>query len=89
MGGWSAMAGTHRFVVPDDAHAREPAEALASYGFAYVTALPSSRGTDWTVTVVDDGPYPPGHSERIEIVDLSLVGLSTESAVRTTGQTPE
>jgi hypothetical protein len=38
MTGWSAMAGTHQFVVPDDTHAHQLAQALASHGFAYVTA---------------------------------------------------
>jgi hypothetical protein len=38
MTGWSAMAGTHQFVVPDHTHAHQLAQALASHGFAYVTA---------------------------------------------------
>ncbi|TDB97251.1 hypothetical protein E1091_08660 [Micromonospora fluostatini] len=55
--GWSAMAGSHQFVVPDDPQAYQLAEALASYGFAYVTGRPSSCG-GWMVTAVDEGPYP-------------------------------
>ncbi|MGC5311658.1 hypothetical protein [Micromonospora zamorensis] len=57
MTGWSAMAGTHEFVVPDDTHAHQLADALASHGFAYVTGRKSRRG-GWVVTAVDDGPYP-------------------------------
>jgi hypothetical protein len=57
MTGWSAMAGTHEFVVPDHTHAQQLAQALGSHGFAYVTARPSPRG-GWIVIAVDDGPYP-------------------------------
>ncbi|GAA3782676.1 hypothetical protein GCM10022225_83710 [Plantactinospora mayteni] len=57
MAGWSAMAGTHEFVVPDDVHAQELARALAAHGFAYVTARPHV-GEGWTVTALDEGPYP-------------------------------
>ncbi|WP_436534372.1 hypothetical protein [Actinoplanes sp. HUAS TT8] len=63
MTGWSAMAGTHRFTVPDDYYAQQLAEALASYGFAHVTARSSPSG-GWVVIAVDDGPYavdPIGH----------------------------
>jgi hypothetical protein len=55
--GWSAMAGTHRFVVPDGTRAQQLAEALAAHGFALVTAGPLRRG-GWAVDAVDEGPYP-------------------------------
>ncbi len=57
MSGWSAMAGTHTFVVPGDTNAQSLAEALAAHGFAVVTAKPSDS-TGWMVTALDEGPYP-------------------------------
>lgn len=58
MAGWSAVSGTHDFVVPDEEHARALAEALAAYGFALVTAKPARQADGWTVTAFDEGPYP-------------------------------
>ncbi|MEU2170941.1 hypothetical protein ACH47V_25795 [Micromonospora chersina] len=85
MGGWSAIAGTHEFVVPDEAHANQLARALASYGFAYVTARPSPRG-GWMVSAVDDGPYPAdatGHRM------IDAVGRAAAVIARQHGGYPE
>lgn len=79
MAGWSAMAGTHRFVVPDDVDARELAQALAAYGFAYVMAWPDWR-EGWTVTAFDEGPYPvdaTGH-RIIDAVGRAAAALAGE-----------
>ncbi len=70
MAGWSAVSGTHDFVVPDEEHARALAEALAAYGFALVTARPARSTNGWTVTAFDEGPYP-----------VSVVGRRTIDAV--------
>jgi hypothetical protein len=56
MAGWSAVAGTHDFVAPDENNACLLAEALAAYGFPLVTARPSA-GNRWLVVAYDDGPY--------------------------------
>jgi hypothetical protein len=85
MTGWSAMAGTHQFVVPDDTHAHALARALASHGFAYVTARPSPRG-GWMVNAVDDGPYPvdaTGHRM------IDAVGRAAAVLARQHGGYPE
>ncbi|MGC5332824.1 hypothetical protein [Micromonospora sp. DT62] len=85
MTGWSAMAGTHQFVVPDDTHAHELAQALASHGFAYVTARPSPRG-GWMVSAVDEGPYPvsvTGHRT------IDAVGRAAAVIARQHGGYPE
>jgi hypothetical protein len=60
------MATTHLFAVPDRAHARALADALAGYGFRLVTARPLAGQmrfdpelqTWWGVLVFDDGRYP-------------------------------
>ncbi|MEV7231983.1 hypothetical protein AB0M79_33995 [Polymorphospora sp. NPDC051019] len=57
MAGWTAVAGTHDFVVLDEGQARALAQALAGYGFALVTANPSWHEDGWTVTAFDEGPY--------------------------------
>ena len=66
---WTAMAGKHTFVVPDEHQARALADAFVAFGYPLVMAGPhdmsrfvpewdSDRAvTDWTVTVVDEGPY--------------------------------
>ncbi|MEG3636724.1 hypothetical protein [Micromonospora palythoicola] len=59
MTGWSAVAGTHAFVVPGEEQARALAEDLAAYGFALVTARPARHAAGWAVTAFDEGPYPP------------------------------
>jgi hypothetical protein len=85
MTGWSAMAGTHQFVVADDRHADQLARALASHGFAYVSARPSPRG-GWMVTAEDDGPYPAdttGHRM------IDAVGRSAAVIARLHGGHPE
>ena len=61
------MAGKHTFVVPDEHQARALAEAFVAFGYPLVTAGPHDMsrfipdrdlsGADWTVTVVDEGPY--------------------------------
>lgn len=55
--GWSAMAGMHDFVVPDEAAAQASAEELAAYGFPRVLARPHPDG-GWLVMALDEGPYP-------------------------------
>ncbi|WP_328414797.1 hypothetical protein OG470_21235 [Micromonospora sp. NBC_00389] len=57
MAGWSAMAGMHDFVVPDEAAAQASAEELAAYGFPRVLARPHPDG-GWLVMALDEGPYP-------------------------------
>ncbi|MFF0772241.1 hypothetical protein ACFYUK_25370 [Nonomuraea wenchangensis] len=57
MAGWSAMAGMHDFVVPDEVAARALAEQLAEYGFSCVFARPHPHG-GWLVMALDEGPYP-------------------------------
>jgi hypothetical protein len=37
---WTAMAGKHTFVVPDEHHARALADAFIAFGFSLVTAGP-------------------------------------------------
>lgn len=59
MAGWSAVSGTHDFVVPDEEHAQALARALAAYGFPLVSARPARQAEGWTVTAFDEGPYPP------------------------------
>ncbi len=66
---WTAMAGKHTFVVPDEHQARALADAFVAFGFPLVMAGPHDMSrfvpewdrdravTDWTVTVVDEGPY--------------------------------
>lgn len=56
MAGWSAVAGTHSFVVPDRTRAEQLVEKLAAFGFARVLARPRQPAT-WVVIAVDDGPY--------------------------------
>lgn len=56
MAGWSAVAGTHNFVVPDRTRAEQLVEKLATFGFARVVAWPRQLAT-WMVSAVDDGPY--------------------------------
>jgi hypothetical protein len=85
MTGWSAMAGTHQFVVPDDTHAHELAQALVSHGFAYVTGRSSSRG-GWMVTAVDDGPYPV---DAIGHRMIDAVGRAAALIARQHGGYPE
>ncbi|MEV4753875.1 hypothetical protein AB0J86_01980 [Micromonospora sp. NPDC049559] len=73
------MAGTHEFVVPDEARARELARALAGYGFALVTAWPSD-GDGWRVTALDEGPYPVdavGH-RQIEAVARAAAAIARQ-----------
>lgn len=57
MAGWSAVAGTHDYVVPDRTSAEALAEALAEYGFATVVARPG-QPEGWIVSALDEGPYP-------------------------------
>jgi hypothetical protein len=79
MTGWSAMAGTHQFVVPDDTHAHQLARALGAHGFAYVTARPPPRG-GWIVTAVDEGPCPvdaTGH-RMIDAVDRAAAFIARQ-----------
>ncbi|MER5458050.1 hypothetical protein ABT008_25075 [Micromonospora sp. NPDC002389] len=59
MTGWSAVAGTHAFVVPGEDEARALAEELAGYGFSLVTAGPARHTAGWAVMAFDEGPYPP------------------------------
>ncbi|MFG1925964.1 hypothetical protein [Cryptosporangium sp. NPDC048952] len=47
MTGWSALAGTHQYVVPDETHADALAKALSAYGFADVTARPWHSVAGW------------------------------------------
>jgi hypothetical protein len=66
---WTAMAGKHTFVVPDEHQARALADAFVAFGYPLVMAGPHDMSrfvperdrdravTDWTVTVVDEGPY--------------------------------
>jgi predicted alpha/beta-hydrolase family hydrolase len=66
---WTAMAGKHTFVVPDEHRARALADAFVAFGYPLVMAGPHDMSrfvpewdrdravTDWTVTVVDEGPY--------------------------------
>ena len=64
---WTAMAGKRTFVVPDEHHARALVDAFIAFGFPLVAAGPHDMskfipdrdlsGADWTVTVVDEGPY--------------------------------
>ncbi|GAA2915820.1 hypothetical protein BXY51_009197 [Actinoplanes cyaneus] len=85
MAGWSAMAGTHQFVVPDDERAHELAQALASHGFAYVSGRSSPRG-GWMVSAVDEGPYPvdvTGHRM------IDAVGRAAAVIARQCGGYPE
>jgi hypothetical protein len=58
MTGWSAMAGTHDFLVPGEESARGLADALAEHGFSLVTGQPAGEGNWWAVTAFDEGPYP-------------------------------
>ncbi|WP_125727687.1 hypothetical protein [Kibdelosporangium aridum] len=67
MSEWTAMAGTSLFVVPDEERAHALAEALAQFGYPRVTARPTRPAPldldtvmepTWTVTVLDEGPYP-------------------------------
>ncbi|MBM7491908.1 hypothetical protein JOD64_003130 [Micromonospora luteifusca] len=51
------MAGTHDFVVPDEASAQASAEELAAHGFPRVFARPHPDG-GWVVMALDEGPYP-------------------------------
>ncbi|GAA3685151.1 hypothetical protein GCM10022224_057320 [Nonomuraea antimicrobica] len=51
------MAGTHDFVVADEAVARALAGRLAEYGFPRVLARPHPDG-GWLVMALDAGPYP-------------------------------
>lgn len=79
MAGWSAMAGTHEFVVPDETYAQELAKALAAYGFPEVKARPSD-GDDWRVTALDEGPYPVdalGH-RQIEAVARAAAAIARQ-----------
>ncbi|GII59820.1 hypothetical protein Pth03_82090 [Planotetraspora thailandica] len=85
MAGWSAMAGTHQFVVPDDAQAQALGQALAAHGFARVTARPSPSG-GWRVTAFDEGPYavdPMGHRM------IEAVGRAATAVARQHGGYPE
>ena len=66
---WTAMAGKHTFVVPDEHQARALADAFVAFGYPLVMAGPHDMSrfvpewdrdqavTDWTVTVLDEGPY--------------------------------
>ena len=66
---WTAMAGRRTFVVPDEHQARTLADAFVAFGYPLVIAGPHDMSrfvpewdrdravTDWTVTVVDEGPY--------------------------------
>lgn len=59
MAGWSAVAGTHDYAVPDRTSAEALAGALADYGFATVVARPG-HAEGWIVRALDEGPYPVG-----------------------------
>jgi len=86
MAGWSAVSGTHSFVVPDEEQARTLAQALATYGFALVTAGPTRRADGWTVTAFDEGPYPTdvaGHRT------IDAVGRQAAVIARQHGGYPE
>src|SRR3954451_4691753 len=76
MAGWSAIAGTNDFLVPDEEHAQSLAEALTTYGFALVTARPDRLGDDWRVTAFDEGPYPTGFAGN-RMID----GVARQAAV--------
>ncbi|MGI5524923.1 hypothetical protein ACQEUX_28865 [Micromonospora sp. CA-259024] len=63
------MAGTHDFVVPDEAAAQASAGELAAYGFPRVFARPRPDG-GWVVMALDEGPYPVdtvGHRQIEEV----------------------
>ncbi|MEH0982203.1 hypothetical protein [Micromonospora sp. CPCC 205556] len=75
--GWSAMAGMHDFVVPDEAAAQASAEELAAYGFPRVLARPHRDG-GWLVMALDEGPYPVdtvGH-RQIEAVSGEAAAIA-------------
>jgi hypothetical protein len=66
---WTARAGRHTFVVPGEHQAPALVDAFVAFGYPLVTAGPHDMSrfvpecdrdqsvTDWTVTVVDEGPY--------------------------------
>ncbi|MEW9528845.1 hypothetical protein [Microbispora sp. NPDC049125] len=85
MAGWSAMAGTHQFVVPDDTQAKALGQALAAHGFARVTARPSPQG-GWRITAFDEGPYPVDHMGHRMI---EAVGRAAAAIARQHGGYPE
>ncbi|WBB48476.1 hypothetical protein O3597_25900 [Verrucosispora sp. WMMA2044] len=86
MTGWSAVAGTHAFVVPGEEQARALAEDLAAYGFALVTARPARQAAGWAVMAFDEGPYPPdaaGHRS------IDAVGRQAAAVARRHGGYPD
>ncbi len=85
MAGWSAMAGTHTFVVPDEDVAAELADALLRHRFPATTARPwrpagSFEDTGWLVTAYDPGPYAVDEQGRrdIEAVARVAAGIARE-----------
>jgi hypothetical protein len=75
--GWTAMAGMHDFVLPDEAAAQASAEELAAYGFPRVLARPHPDG-GWLVMALDEGPYPVdtvGH-RQIEAVSREAAAIA-------------
>ena len=81
MTGWSAVAGTHSFAVPDEQQARGLAGALSQYGFALVVGRPAQLSGGWTVVAYDEGPYSPdsvGH-RSIDAVGRNAAGRRGDS----------
>ncbi|MFI9846346.1 hypothetical protein ACIHFD_55640 [Nonomuraea sp. NPDC051941] len=86
MAGWSAMAGMHDFVVPDEGAAQAFAEQLAEYGFPCVFARPHPDG-GWLVMALDEGPYPVdtvGH-RQIEAVSREAAAIARMHGGRPSG----
>ncbi|NUT35767.1 MAG: hypothetical protein HOV79_22155 [Hamadaea sp.] len=86
MSGWTAMAGMHDAVLPDEDAARACAEDLAAYGFPRVFVRPHPDG-GWIVSALDEGPYPVdtvGH-RQIEAVSREAGGIARRHGGRANG----
>ncbi|CCH28798.1 hypothetical protein ABZ816_27740 [Actinosynnema sp. NPDC047251] len=80
MAGWTAMAGEHDFDAGDEDAAREIAQALAAYGFPFVTG----RKVDerWVVSALDEGPYA---TDVVGQRQIDAVGRAAAVVVRRWG----
>jgi hypothetical protein len=86
MTGWSGIAGTHHFLVPEEDAARALVHALAAQGFALVAARPDQLDGGWVVTAFDEGPYPVDRSGHRA---MDAVGSVAAAVARRHGGRPD